>query len=305
MSKKTILDFQEMKKKGEKIAYLVTYDWHNAHFAEEAGMDMLLIGDSVGMSIYGYSGTVPVTMEQMIFHSEAVRRGAPNTFIIGDMPFGSYQRSPEWAFINAERFYKEALVDAVKLEGGVRVGPQIKAIVEAGMNVMGHIGLTPQSSGQFGGFKAQGRTAESALLVIKDALAVEKAGAFALLVEAVPPEVTQIIANTLTIPVLSIGAGPLCDGQLLLDIDLLGKSKVFTPKFVKNFVIEALRNLLAWEIEEFASLSVITVQAFKEYIKEVKDGSFPDIEKHCYKMLEGEIDKLRTEYPGFFTKIIR
>ncbi len=124
--KKSIIDFQNMKKAGEKIAYLVTYDWHNAHFAEEAGMDMLLVGDSVGMSIYGYPGTVPVTMDQMIYHSEAVRRGAPNTFIIGDMPFGSYQRSPEWAVINAERFYKEAMVDAIKLEGGVRVVPQIK-----------------------------------------------------------------------------------------------------------------------------------------------------------------------------------
>ncbi len=295
MSKKTILDFQEMKKKGEKIAYLVIYDWHNARFAEEAGMDMLLVGDSVGMSIYGYDGTIPVTMDQMIYHSEAVRRGAPNTFIIGDMPFGSYQTDAKDAVINAIRFYKEARVDAIKLEGGVRVVPQIRAIVNAGMNVTGHIGLTPQSSGQLGGFKAQGRTAESAILVIQDALAVEKAGAFALLVEAVPPEVTEIIVRYLKIPVLSIGAGPLCDGQLLLDIDLLGKSKVFTPKFVRNFVSQALGTMI--NKGEFSNLSdiglaEITLQAFKEYVKEVKAGFFPDMDQHCYKMLVGELEKL-------------
>ncbi len=298
MSKKTIFDFQEMKKKGEKIAYLVTYDWHNARFAEEAGMDMLLIGDSVGMSIYGYNGTVPVTMEQMIYHAEAVRRGAPNTFIIGDMPFGSYQRSPEWAVINAERFYKEAGADAIKLEGGFRVFSQIKAIVDAGMNVMGHIGLTPQSSGQIGGFKAQGRTSESAFLVIQDALAVEQAGAFALLVEAVPPEVTEIIAKKLKIPVLSIGAGPYCDGQLLLDIDLLGKSKVFTPKFVKCFIGEAEMVLFQNFIQPLGdkiNFANITVQAFKEYVKEVKAGLFPDKDQHCYKMLEGEFEKLKSK----------
>lgn len=298
MSKKTILDFREMKKKGEKIAYLVTYDWHNARFAEEAGMDMLLVGDSVGMSIYGYNGTIPVVMDQMIFHSEAVRRGAPNTFIIGDMPFGAYQTTDTDAVVNAMRFYKEAGSDAIKLEGGVRVASRIKAIVDAGMNVMGHIGLTPQSSGQFGGFKAQGRTSESAFLVIRDALAVEKAGAFALLVEAVPPEVTEIIAKKLKIPVLSIGAGPLCDGQLLLDIDLLGKSKVFMPKFVRNFVPQALGTMI--NRGDFSNLSgiglaEITLQAFKEYVKEVKAGFFPDINQHCYKMLEGEFAKLKSK----------
>jgi len=204
---------------------------------------MILIGDSVGMSIYGYSDTIPVTMNQMIYHAQAVRRGAPNTFVIGDMPFGSYQTDEKDAVLNAMRFYKEALVDAIKLEGGIKVVKQIRVIVDAGMNVMGHIGLTPQSSGQMGGFKAQGRTAESAEKLIKDTRAVEKAGAFALLVEAVPPEVTEIIAKKLGILVLSIGAGPLCDGQLLLDIDLLGRGRVFTPKFVKVFVPQAIETL--------------------------------------------------------------
>ncbi len=302
--KKTILDFREMKQKGEKIAFLVTYDWHNARFAEEAGMDMLLIGDSVGMSVYGYDGTIPVTMDQMIFHSEAVRRGASNTFIIGDMPFGSYQADVKDAVINAVRFYKEARVDAIKLEGGVRVVPQIKAIAEAGINVMGHIGLTPQSSGQMGGFKAQGRTFKSAMLVIEDALAVKKAGAFSLLVEAVPPEVTEIIAKMLKIPVLGIGAGPLCDGQLLLDIDLLGKSTVFAPKFVKDYARQAIERIrIAFEnwcdVREL-NLARITLRAFQEYVKEVKAGLFPDPENHCYKMLEGELDKFKEKFPGFF-----
>jgi 3-methyl-2-oxobutanoate hydroxymethyltransferase len=286
MTKKTILGFQEMKEKGKKIAGIVVYDYWNAKFAEEAKIDWLLVGDSVGMSVLGLPNTIPVTMDEMMIFAKAVRRGAPNTFIIGDMPFMSYQIGPRDAVINAGRFYKEAGTDAIKLEGGQRVVEEIKAIVNAGMNVMGHIGLTPQSSGQFGGFKAQGRTAESALLVIKDALAVEKAGAFALLVEAVPPEVTQIISQNLEIPVLSIGAGPLCDGQLLLKVDLLGESEIFTPKFVKKY----------------AELAETIRQAFKNYTKEVKAKIFPDIEHHCYKMLEGEIDKLRTEYPGFFTK---
>lgn len=297
MKKKSILDFQKMKEAGEKIAWLVTYDFHSASRAEEAGMDMLLVGDSVGMSIYGYDGTVPVTMDQMIFHSQAVRRGAPNTFVIGDMPFGSYQTDEKDAVLNAMRFYKEAGADAIKLEGGRKVVKQIQAIVDAGMNVVGHIGLTPQSSGQFGGFKVQGRTAESAMEVILDAEAVQEAGAFALLVEAVPPEVTKIIAGRLKIPVLSIGAGPYCDGQLLLDIDLLGRGKVFTPKFVKVFIPQALAVLAAKQIIgklEPLGLAEITLQAFKEYVREVKDGIFPDPEKHCYKMESPEeLEKLK------------
>lgn len=295
MAKKTVLGFQEMKKRGEKIAYLVTYDFHTARRAEEASMDMILVGDSVGMSIYGYEGTVPVVMDQMIFHAEAVRRGAPNTFVIGDMPFGSYQTDEKDAVLNAMRFYKEAMVDAIKLEGGARVSKQIRAIVNAGMNVMGHIGLTPQSSGQFGGFKAQGRTAESAIKLIDDAVAVEKVGAFSLLVEAVPPEVTKIIAKKLQIPVLSIGAGPLCDGQLLLDIDLLGRGTVFAPKFVKCFVPQAVASKIgAVPIGTLPAnnLAEIILLAFQEYVREVKMGIFPDIEKHCYKMIDGELEKL-------------
>ena len=274
MAKKTILDFQRMKKECEEITYIVLYDYHSARLAEKAGVDMLLIGDSVGMSIYGYDGTEPVTMDQMIYHTEAVRRGAANTFIIGDMPFGSY-KNPDDAVENAVRFKKEAMVDAVKLEGGRRVQKQIRAIADTGINVMGHLGLTPQSSGQLGGYKVQGLTTESAINVILDAQAVEKAGAFALLLEAVSEEVGRLVTGILKIPVLSIGAGRFCDGQLLLDVDLLGKSSVFEPKFVKKFV----------DIES------LVLKGFQQYIFEVREGTFPK-EEHCYRMKKEESKKL-------------
>jgi len=275
MPKKSVLDFAEMKKKGEKITYLTAYDFPMASFCEKSGIDMILVGDSAGMVVHGLSGTVPMTMDQMIMHSRIVRRGAPNTFIIGDMPFLSYQVSREGAIENAGRFFKEAEVDAIKLEGGRRVIKQVEGIIEGGMSVMGHIGLTPQSSGQLGGFKAQGRTADTAMEVIKDALAIEKAGAFALLVEAIPPEVGKVITDMLKIPVLGIGAGMYTDGQVLIIGDMLGYFEAFTPKFVKKY----------------ANLAEVIEKAFREYIDDVRTGKFPE-EKHCYRMVEGELDKL-------------
>jgi len=275
MRKKTIYDLIQMKQRGEKVAWITAYDAPTAAYAEAAGIDMLLVGDSLGMCVCGYEGTVPVTMEQCLHHTRAVRRGAPNTFVIGDMPFLSYQVSVEEAVLNAGRFLKEAGADAIKLEGGKRVTRQIRAISEAGIVVFGHIGLTPQSSGQLGGFKAQGRTVAAAKLVIEDALAVEEAGAHALLVEAVSPEVTQIIHETLRIPVYSIGAGPHADGQLLIVSDLLGIFEAFTPKFVKKYANRG---------EEMK-------RAFIAYRDEVKSGQFPGPE-HVYPMLEGEAEKL-------------
>jgi 3-methyl-2-oxobutanoate hydroxymethyltransferase len=274
--KLTRWDLQKMKDSNEKAVWITAYDYWNASFAQEAGMDMILVGDSLGMCVYGYEGTVPVTMEQCIYHSEAVRRGAKNTFIIGDMPFLSYQISVENAVLNAGRFHKEAGVDAIKLEGGKRVCPQIRAISDGGMLVMGHIGLTPQSSGQLGGFKAQGRTADAALELIEDAKAIEKADAFALLVEAVPPEVCGIIKDTLSIPVYSIGAGIEADGQLMISSDVAGVFQAFTPKFVKKY----------------ANLADETVKAFSDYKQDVVSGKFPAPE-HTYKMVEGEMDKLK------------
>mgnify|MGYP000608866524 FL=1 len=270
--KKSVFDFYEMKKNGEKVSWLTAYDYPTANFAEAAGLDMLLVGDSLGMCVYGYSSTVPVTMDQCIFHCEAVRRGAPNTFVIGDMPLGSYQVSDEEAVKNAIRFLKESDMDAIKLEGGVRISDRIKAIDAAGVVVVGHIGLTPQSSGQLGGHKAQGRTAEAAKLVVEDALAVQAAGAKMLLVEAVPPEVARYIWETLEIPVMSIGAGPYCDGQLLIVSDLIGQFQAFTPKFVKKY----------------CNVAEIITDAMREYVKEVKAVTFPDEDKYCYHMVDGE-----------------
>jgi len=278
MAKKKLsrFDLQKMKDARQTAVWITAYDYWTAQFAEQAGMDMILVGDSLGMCVYGYPGTVPVTMEQCIYHCEAVRRGAANTFVIGDMPFLSYQVSVPEAVLNAGRFLKEANVDAVKLEGGRRVCAQIKAIADAGMLVMGHIGLTPQSSGQLGGFKAQGRTKETALELIEDAKAIEAAGAYALLVEAVPPEVCGIIRESLTIPVYSIGAGIEADGQLMICSDVLGIFQAFTPKFVKKY----------------ENLAEKTIKAFAAYVDEARRGEFPQ-DEHSYKMVDGELDKLK------------
>ena len=279
MKKKlSALDLLEMKRSGKKVVWVTAYDYWTAQFAETADMDMLLVGDSLGMNVYGYESTLPVTMDQCIYHSEAVRRGAPNTFVIGDMPFLSYQVNNEEAVRNAGRFFQEARVDAIKLEGGRRVCSQIKAIADSGMLVMAHIGLTPQSSGQFGGFKAQGRTAETAIELIRDALAVQDARAFSVLVEAVPPEVCKVIRDRLTIPVYSIGAGVDADGQVLIVSDLLGLFQAFTPKFVKRY----------------ANLGEATTNALKAYVDDVRSARFPE-QKHGYTMIEGELPKLMAE----------
>ena len=276
MPKKMIHDFKEMKRKGEKIVWLTAYDYPTAQFAEAAGIDMLLVGDSLGMCVYGYAGTVPVTMDQCLVHCEAVRRGAPNTFVIGDMPFMSYQSSVEKAIENAGRFLKEASVDAIKLEGGRRILPIVRGILDAGIVVVGHIGLTPQSSGQLGGHKAQGRTVESAQTLIEDAIALEEAGIQLLLLEAVPPEVGQFITARLKIPVLSIGAGLQCDGQLLIVSDMIGQFQAFTPKFVKKY----------------CNVAQIVTEAMKQYAADVRAGRFPE-DQHCYHMLDGEFEKFQ------------
>lgn len=279
--KKTVLDFIKMKNEGEKVTWVTAYDYPMASFAEQAGIEMILVGDSLGMVVLGYDSTIPVTMADCISHCQAVRRGAPNTWVVGDMPFMSYQKSDESAVENAGRFYQEAAVDCVKLEGGRRVATRIKAITDAGMLVIGHIGLTPQSSGQLGGFKAQGRDIASARELVKDALAIQEAGAYALLLEAVPPELTEFIAKKLVIPVYSIGAGVPCDGQLLICGDMLGLFQIFTPKFVKKY----------------ANVAEIEINAFKEYVKDVKHGTFPT-DDHVYHILDTkeEFQKLFEEF---------
>jgi 3-methyl-2-oxobutanoate hydroxymethyltransferase len=273
-TKKSVLDLHQMKQRGERVTWLTCYDYPTALFEEAAGIDMILVGDSLGMCVYGYPGTVPVTMDQCIVHCEAVRRGAPNTFVIGDMPFMSYQISDEDAVRQAGRFLKEAGADAIKLEGGVRVLSRVKAILDAGIVVCGHIGLTPQSSGQLGGHKAQGRTLESAKLVVEDARALYETGVQLLLLEAVPPEVAGFIRAELPIPVLGIGAGDDVDGQLLIISDVLGIFQAFTPKFVKKY----------------ADLAGVSVAALTEYVADVRAGRFPE-EQHSYRMLEGESER--------------
>ena len=268
-------DLLTKKQNRELVVWVTSYDFITAQLAEECGIDMILVGDSLGMCIYGYDGTIPVTMEQCIYHSEAVRRAAPNTFIIGDMPFGSYQISVPAAIENAVRFHKEASVDAVKLEGGRTVTDVISGIANSGMLVMGHLGLTPQSANALRGFKAQGLTADSAIDVIEDARAVHAAGAFSILIEGVPPEVTEIIRDELPIPIYSIGAGAPADGQLMIISDIVGHFQAFTPKFVKRY------GDVAGEISKSVTA----------YIDEVKNGQFPG-EEHCYHMKPGEPEKL-------------
>lgn len=299
MGKKTILDFQRMKEKGEKVAAIVTYIKPNAILAQKAEMDWLLApGDSVGPSYLEYDNTVPVEMDEVMLFAKAIRKGAPKTFRVGDMTFGSYTNAID-AVVNAVRFHKEAGVDMVKLEGGRCAVEAIEEIVKNGMKVMGHIGLTPQTAGFGEGYIVQGETAESAKEVILDARAVEKAGASAILLEAIPSELGKIITEELKIPVFGIGAGLDVDGQLLLDVDLLGLSTVFNPTFVKCFVSQAIGVIdevnrlkhMSKEPKIPVNFANITLYAFKEYIREVQEGIFP-AEEHCYHMKPGQYDIL-------------
>jgi len=275
MAKKSIYDFAQMKEQGKKITYLVVYDFYTARLAEQAGVDILLVGDTVGPAIYGLQTLLPVTMEQMIAHCQAVRRGAPNTFVIGDLPFLSYEASVTDAVKNAGRLIKESEVDAVKPEGGRNMISQIKAIIDAGIAVQGHLGFTPHYWAQMGGkAKIQADTSEAAVQVFEDAKAVEEAGAFSLVVVGVPGVVVKTITERLEVPVICMGAGPDCDGQALLSADMLGIGKFFMPEFIKKY----------------ANLSDEMLKAFKQYVEEVKKGSFPE-EKHYHKLSAEEEKK--------------
>ncbi len=273
MARKTIIDLNEMKASGQRVVFLTAYDAQMARLQQEAGVDLILVGDSVGNTLLGYDSTIPVTMDEMIIFTNAVRRGAPDTFIVGDMPFMSYQAGTRDAVLNAGRLVKEAGADSIKLEGGVRVAPQVRAIVDAGILVMGHIGLTPQSAGQFGGWRAQGRTADTAVSVLRDALALQEAGAFSILVEGVPAEVTRVITARLDIPIYGIGAGPHCDGQLLIVYDMLGLFEVFQPRFVKRY------GQLARDI----------VEMLGQYRDDVQAARFPTAE-HDYGISKSELE---------------
>lgn len=273
--KNTVATFKAMKEKGEKISMLTSYDYSTAKLVDEAGVNSILVGDSLGNVMLGYENTIPVTVEDMIHHGAAVCRGAKNALVVVDMPFLSYQVSVEDAVRNAGRIMKETNCAAVKLEGGQEVCPQIKAITAASIPVVAHLGLTPQSINAFGGYKVQGKSLEAAKKLIADARAVEEAGAFALTLECVPAKLAEMISKELSIPTIGIGAGNGCDGQVLVYADMLAMFSDFRPKFVRNF----------------ANIGEIMKQAFKEYDAAVKDSSFPASE-HTYKIDDEVIDKL-------------
>ena len=273
--KNTVTTFKDAKVNNDKLTMLTAYDYSTAKLMDESGINGILVGDSLGMVCLGYEDTLSVTMEDMIHHTRAVSRGAKNTLVVADMPFMSYQTSVYDAVVNAGRLMKEGRAQAVKLEGGIEVAEQIRAIVNASIPVMGHIGLTPQSINAFGGFKVQGKSEEAARKLLEDAKAVEKAGAFAVVLECVPTKLAKFISEQLSIPTIGIGAGEGCDGQILVYQDMLGMYSDFTPKFVKKY----------------ANIGEEMKKAFNGYIREVKDGVFPD-EAHGFKIDDEVIEKL-------------
>ncbi len=264
----------ELKREGRKIVMVTAYDAPGARFAEDAGVDVILVGDTAAMVVLGHEGTtVPVTMDEMLFLTRTVARAANRPIVIGDMPFGSYQVSDEAAVENAIRFVKEAGADAIKLEGAGPSLSRVRAIVQAGIPVMGHVGLTPQSATMLGGFKTQGKTAVAAVRLVEDALALEEAGCFAVVLEAVPAPVAAEITERLSVPTIGIGAGPHCDGQVLVYHDLLGLTEGHLPRFVKRY----------------ANLSREIRDALESYAEEVRSGTFPE-EQHTYEMPAEELE---------------
>jgi 3-methyl-2-oxobutanoate hydroxymethyltransferase len=275
MSKKTVATFLEMKRTGEKITMLTAYDYSMAKILDQAGVDSILVGDSLGMTMLGYEDTLAVTMEDMIHHTKAVKRGVSNAMVICDMPFMSYHISAEEAVRNAGRIIKETGAHAVKVEGGKTVERQIKAIVDAQIPVMGHIGLTPQSVNMMGGFLVQGKSEEQAVKLIEEAKLLESLGCFSIVLECIPEKLAKIISDQLTIPTIGIGAGAGCDGQVLVIQDMLGLYDNFRPKFVKAY----------------AEMSTTIAEAVSNYCKEVKSGTFPEL-KHTFKISDDILDKL-------------
>lgn len=277
--KVTIQTLRDKMAAKARISMITGYDFPLAQLEERAGIDIILVGDSLGMTVLGYDSTLPVGMDIMIEHCQAVRRGAPGAFLVGDMPFMSYQTGPRDAVVNAGRFMKEAGTDAVKLEGGRNVQDIVAALTKATIPVMGHLGLTPQSIAMLGGFKAQGRSLAAAEALIEDARALEEAGAVMILLEAVPPELAQLISERATIPIIGIGAGPFVHGQLLIVHDMLGFFDAFTPKFVKKY----------------ANLNATIADALAAYIQDIESGAFPQPE-HNYKMEAEALAQFKERY---------
>ncbi len=274
----TINQIKEMKQKGEKITMLTAYDYSTAKIVDEAGIPLILVGDSLGMVVLGYESTIPVTMDEMLHHTKAVVRGAKQAMVVGDMPFMTYHVSVDDALRNATRFIQEAGAQAVKLEGGVTVAEKVRRVVECGIPVMGHIGLTPQSIHQFGGFKVQGKTPETAIRMLEDARALEEAGAFSVVLETVPTPLAALITQKIGIPTIGIGAGIGCDGQVQVINDILGSFADFVPKHAK----------------QYAKLTDIIQSAVTEYYNEVKAGSFPT-DKQSFSMDESILAGLKAK----------
>lgn len=271
--KRTITEIRNSKHTGEKMVYMSVPDYTSGQWAEMAGVDVAVIGDSLAMIAHGHANTIPATMDMMVMHAQAVRRGAPNTFVLGCMPYQSYN-TVENALKNATRFMQEAGSDAVKPQGGKSQAHILKALVDAGIPTASHIGLTPHTVAMFGGFKIQGRTADAAFKILEDALAIQDAGCFMLEFEAVPGKIASLISQQLEIPTIGIGAGVGTDGQILLCYDLLGVFTDFKPKFTKRY----------------SKLTEVAVGGISEYVKEVKAGTFPD-EDHTYGVDEAELEK--------------
>ena len=272
----SINQIKEMKHKGEKIAMLTAYDYSTAKIVDEVGIPLILVGDSLGMVVLGYESTIPVTMEEMLHHTKAVARGTRKAMVIGDMPFMTYHVSTEDALRNAARFIQEGGAQAVKLEGGVNVADKVRSIVSCGIPVMGHIGLTPQSIHQLGGFKVQGKSLEAASGLLKDAKTLEEAGAFAVVLETIPTQLATFITRSISIPTIGIGAGAGCDGQVQVISDILGQFTDFVPRHTKQYV----------------RLADIMPKAITDYQNEVKDGSFPT-EEQSFSMEESILAELR------------
>jgi 3-methyl-2-oxobutanoate hydroxymethyltransferase len=275
MRRVTIRHIAEMKAKGEKIPMVTAYDYTSARLADEAGIPILLVGDSLGMVMLGHDSTIPVTMDDMVHHTKAVARGVKRSLILGDLPFMSYQIDTSQALTNAARLVQEGGAHSIKLEGGEKVAETIRRIVEAGIPVMGHIGLTPQSVHGFGGYRVQGRNRREAVQLLRDAQAVEQAGAYAVVLELVPASLARFISQRLTIPTIGIGAGVGCDGQVQVLHDMLGLFTDFAPKHAKRY----------------ACLGDTIREAFTQYAQEVKDGAFP-AEEHSFTMDEAVLDEL-------------
>lgn len=275
--KLTILDIAAKHDQGDPLTMVTVFDYPTGRLADQSGLDMVLVGDSLGMTVLGYDGTVPVTMDQMIHHAKAVMRGVGRALVVGDLPFGAYQASAQQAIENAVRMLKEGGTDVVKMEGGEDLAPKVAAVVEAGIPVMGHIGLTPQLTAKLGGFKVQGKDAATSVQLVRDAQALEAAGCFSIVLEAIPDRVAKLITETISIPTIGIGAGPHCSGQILVLADMIGLFDKFTPKFAKRY----------------CDVSAEVSRALGEFVGEVKSGQFP-LKEHSFTIKDDELDAVQS-----------